>query len=75
MNEHLVLDRSFMRDPHHILNRLHRESPVSSALMWGDVPVWLITRYDDARILRAHRITPGYASWWPRRSPREASNG
>jgi hypothetical protein len=45
MTENLVLERSFTRDPLHIVTRLQGGSPVSRVLMWGDVPVWLITRY------------------------------
>jgi cytochrome P450 len=53
MTATLLLDRSFTRDPHDVLHRLQREAPVSRALMWGDLPVWLITHYDDAKSLLA----------------------
>jgi cytochrome P450 len=70
----LILDRSFTRDPHEILRRLQTEAPVSRAVMWGDVPVWLVTRYDDAKSLlvdprlstdraRALKVLPPSNKW------------
>jgi cytochrome P450 len=49
----VILDRSFTRDPHDILHQLQSEAPAVRAVMWGDVPVWLVTRYDDAKSLLA----------------------
>jgi cytochrome P450 len=51
MTERLVLKPSFTQNPHAVLHRLRTEAPVSRAIMWGGVPVWLITRYDDAKAL------------------------
>ncbi len=51
MNESLVIDQEFNANPHDVLQRLQIEAPVSRATMWGGVPVWLITRYDDAKAL------------------------
>ncbi len=53
MTDTPMLDQSFTRDPHEVLHRLQREAPISRALAWGEVPVWLITRYDDAKSLLA----------------------
>ena len=36
-----------------VLRRLQAEAPVSRAVMWGSVPVWLVTRYEEARALLA----------------------
>jgi cytochrome P450 len=51
MTEPLVIDPSFTKNPDAVLQRLRTEAPVSRATMWGGVPVWLITRYDDAKAL------------------------
>ena len=51
MRESLVIDQEFNANPHDVLRRLQTEAPVSRATMWGGVPVWLITRYDDAKAL------------------------
>lgn len=51
MTEPLVLNPSFTQNPHPVLQRLRTAAPVSRAIMWGGVPVWLITRYDDAKAL------------------------
>jgi cytochrome P450 len=55
MPDTLMLDQSFTRDPHEVLHRLQSEAPISRALAWDEVPVWLITRYDDAKSLLADR--------------------
>lgn len=36
-----------------VLRRLQAEAPVSRAVMWGSVPVWLITGYEEAKALLA----------------------
>ncbi len=51
MQDLISLDRSFTRDPVDLLRRLQNESPVSRVLMWNDVPVWLVTRYNEAKAL------------------------
>jgi cytochrome P450 len=45
----VMLDRSFSRDPHAVLHQLQGQAPVCRALIWGDVPVWMVTCYDDAK--------------------------
>ena len=47
------IDPSFTRNPMSVLRRLQAEAPVSRAVMWGSVPVWLVTRYEEARALLA----------------------
>lgn len=47
------IDRSFTRNPMTVLRRLQAEAPVSRAVLWGSVPVWLVTRYEEARALLA----------------------
>ncbi len=47
------LDIGFTQQPHLILDRLRAAGPVSRAIMWGGVPVWLVTRYQEAKALLA----------------------
>ena len=47
------IDSSFTRNPMTVLRRLQAEAPVSRAVMWGSVPVWLVTRYEEAKALLA----------------------
>src|SRR5690349_697220 len=47
------LDRDFTQQPHPVLDRLRADGPVSRAIMWGGVPVWFVTRYDEAKALLA----------------------
>ena len=47
------LERDFTQHPHPVLDRLRAAGPVSRAVMWGGVPVWLITRYEEAKALLA----------------------
>jgi cytochrome P450 len=47
----IYLDRSFTRNPLDVLRRLQIEGPVARVLMWDRVPVWLVTRYSEARAL------------------------
>lgn len=49
MIETVLLDELFTRDPHTFLHQLRSQAPVSRAVMWGDVPVWLVTCCDDAK--------------------------
>ena len=53
MADAIELDQTFTRDPHPILRRMRAEGPVHRVTMYGGVPVWLITRYDEARALLA----------------------
>ena len=47
------VDSSFTRDPMNVLRRLQAEAPVSRVVMWDSVPVWLVTRYVEAKALLA----------------------
>lgn len=47
----LRLRNSFVQDPHAVYDQLRRRGPVQRVEMWGGVPVWLVTRYDEARTL------------------------
>ena len=51
MHNLAYLDRRFTRDPHDLLRRLQLEGPVSRVLLWNRTPVWLVTRYNEARAL------------------------
>jgi cytochrome P450 len=43
------LDSAFFADPYDLYARLRAESPVARARTPVGLPVWLVTRYDDAR--------------------------
>ena len=45
----LELDSAFFADPHSLYAHLRAENPVARARTPVGLPVWLITRYDDAR--------------------------
>jgi cytochrome P450 len=47
------LNPSFTRNPMTVLRRLQAAAPVSRAVMWGSVPVWLVTGYEEAKALLA----------------------
>lgn len=47
----LRLGNSFVQNPHEVYDRLRRSGPVQRVEMWGGVPVWLVTRYQEARNL------------------------
>lgn len=51
MTELPRLDPLFIRNPMSVLRRLQVEAPVSCAVMWGSVPVWLVTGYHEAKAL------------------------
>jgi cytochrome P450 len=53
MVEILQIDPSFTRNPLTVLRRLQAKAPVSRAVMWGSVPVWLVTGYEETRALLA----------------------
>ena len=62
MTDTVRLDRSFTRDPHTVLHQLRSQAPVSRAVMWGDVPLWLVTCYDDAKsVLTDPRLSTDHA--------------
>ena len=45
------LDRAFIQNPHDLYRRLRADGPVARVVMWGAVPVWLVTRYTEAKAL------------------------
>jgi cytochrome P450 len=45
------LDRAFIQNPHELYRRLRADGPVARVVMWGAVPVWLVTRYTEAKAL------------------------
>ena len=47
--EVVPLDAAFFADPHALYARLRVEEPVARAVTPVGLPVWLVTRYDDAR--------------------------
>jgi cytochrome P450 len=50
-SDNTKLDRAFFQDPHSFYRRLRDTAPATRVTMWGGVPVWLITQYDEARAL------------------------
>ena len=54
------LDSPFARTPMRVIRRLQAQAPVTRAVKWGNVPVWWVTRYEEANALLADR--------YPRRS-------
>jgi cytochrome P450 len=49
--ETIRLDRAFFQNPHQLYRRLRADGPAARVLIWGAVPVWLITRYTEAKAL------------------------
>jgi cytochrome P450 len=49
--ERVLLDSAFVQDPHELYRRLRSAGPAHRVTIWGGVPAWLITRYDEAREL------------------------
>ena len=45
----VTLDEAFFADPHALYRRLREECPVAPARTPVGLPVWLVTRHDDAR--------------------------
>jgi cytochrome P450 len=45
------LDRAFIQNPHELYRRIRADGPVARVVMWGAVPVWLVTRYTEAKAL------------------------
>jgi cytochrome P450 len=45
------LDRAFIQNPHELYRELRADGPVARVVMWGAVPVWLVTRYTEAKAL------------------------
>jgi cytochrome P450 len=49
--ETIRLDRAFFQNPHQLYRRLRADGPVARVPIWGAVPVWLVTRYTEAKAL------------------------
>ncbi len=64
MIEHL--DDGFVQDPHAVFGRLRAERPVTRVALPGGQPVWLVTRYADARAALAEpRLIKDWRTIWP----------
>lgn len=49
----LILDDSFLQNPHPVYAELRRRRAVHRVRTWGGVDVWMVTRYAEARQLLA----------------------
>ena len=47
--EPVVLDNTFIQDPHTLYERVRRESPTTQAISPRGLKFWLVTRHQDAR--------------------------
>ena len=60
------LDDGFVQDPHAAFERLRAERPVTRVALPGGHPVWLVTRYADARAALADsRLIKDWRTLWP----------
>src|SRR5579875_3447981 len=60
------LDDGFVQDPHAVFERLRTERPVTRVALPGGQPVWLVTRYADARAALADpRLIKDWRTIWP----------
>ena len=60
------LDDGFVQNPYAVYQRLRAEGPVSRVVMPGGFPVWVITRYADARAALADpRLIKDWRTLWP----------
>ena len=60
------LDDEFVQDPHAAFERLRAERPVTRVALPSGRPVWLVTRYADARAALADsRLIKDWRSLWP----------
>jgi cytochrome P450 len=60
------LDDGFVQNPYAVYQRLRAEGPVSRVMMPGGHPVWVITRYADARAALADpRLIKDWRTLWP----------
>lgn len=56
--------RDFFQNPHELYSRLREESPVTRAVIWDGVPVWLVTRYAEAKaLLNDPRLSKNHAEF------------
>ncbi len=60
------LGDGFVQNPYAVYQRLRAEGPVSRVTMPGGYPVWVITRYADARAALADpRLIKDWRTLWP----------
>ena len=60
------LDDEFVQDPHAAFERLRAERPVTRVALPSGHPVWLVTRYADARAALADsRLIKDWRTLWP----------
>ena len=60
------LGDGFVQNPYAVYQRLRAEGPVSRVVMPGGFPVWVITRYADARAALADpRLIKDWRTLWP----------
>jgi cytochrome P450 len=70
------LDDRFVQNPYAVYQRLRAEGPVSRVLMPGGHPVWVITRYADARAALADpRLIKDWRTLWPGNAADNADDG
>ena len=59
----IELDREFVQNPHDLYRRLRISGPATPVVIWGGTPVWLITRYAEAKnLLNDPRLSKNHAS-------------
>ena len=60
------LGDGFVQNPYAVYQRLRAEGPVSRVVMPGGYPVWVVTRYADARAALADpRLIKDWRTLWP----------
>ena len=60
------LGDGFVQNPYAVYQRLRAEGPVSRVVMPGGCPVWVVTRYADARAALADpRLIKDWRTLWP----------
>jgi cytochrome P450 len=73
VDTYVQLDETFFADPHAVFATLRAERPVARARTPVGLPVWLVTRYDDARAAladpRLAKDSAGFAAVLDRRAP------
>ncbi len=59
-----AIDKEFLQEPHRHFTELRREGPAVQVVSPSGLPVWLITRYSDARVaLTDPRFSKDYRSF------------
>jgi cytochrome P450 len=70
------LDDGFVQNPYAVYQRLRAEGPVSRVVMPGGHPVWVITRYAEARAALADpRLIKDWRTLWPGDAAAELDDG